>query len=200
MPPNKQPYCFAITGNIGSGKSAVSRLIGKCYQVYSADQIAQKYLDDPEIQAKLKNRFGTDIVCEGKTDRALLATIVFENPLELKWLENILHPLVLQEISRIIEQSQESVLFFEIPLLFEVGIQDKYDFIILVTCAWETRLERLLARSPNRRNEHIKRMNLQIPDQDKIPYCHYVINNDGSKEELEHKVQKFVQGIRDIVK
>jgi len=198
MRSNKRPLLIAITGNIGSGKSTVSRIVGEKYPLYSADVAANRFLDEPSVQQKLTMQFGRDLIKDNKINRKQLASMVFSNSDNLRYLESLLHPLVLKEFEQIILASSEPYLFFEIPLLFEAGIEKCFDYIILVTADPETRIQRLVRRDGSSPADIEKRIQFQIPDEEKIPFSNLVINNDLDPHSLENQVLSFLNGLHRI--
>ena len=144
---------IAIVGNIASGKSSVEKILEeKGYTVFDTDKIAHKILENnPEVE-KL---FGT-------TDRKVLGNIVFNNPEKMKELENIIHPLVKEEILKIKDG------FISIPQLFEAGYESLFDKVIFVSASEELRLERLMKRNNLSKEEAAKRIKAQLPEEEKI--------------------------------
>ncbi|MGL4484052.1 MAG: dephospho-CoA kinase, partial [Anaerovoracaceae bacterium] len=131
---------IGITGGIGSGKSTVSNyLIGKGYAVIDADKISKELMQKGEEGYKqVLEAFGEEILEEdGKIDRLLLAKKVFRNEESKKKLNEITHPLVIAEINRQVKeleinanlsrQGENKLCFVDIPLLFEIGFENKVD-------------------------------------------------------------------------
>jgi len=197
MPESKRPLLIGITGNIGSGKSSICRVIEQHgYSVIYADIIADKFLQtmtDTWVQ-----RWGSDILSAGKADRAKIAAIVFQNPVERDFLNAQIHPQVLQEFQRIIEGSASSQLFFEIPLLFEAGFQDSFDYLILIKAEREAVLRRVKERDGADYEATLKRLAAQIPDSKKEDQVDLVIDNSGSFENSCDQVRLFLDGLSRI--
>lgn len=171
---------FAICGNIASGKSAVEEILhAKGFAVYDTDKIAHKILENnPEIM-KL---FGT-------TDRKIIASIVFNSPNKKKQLENIIHPLVKEEILKI----QDG--FISVPLLFEAGFENLFEKIIFVSAPEEVRLQRLVKRNNLSEKEAISRIKAQLPEEEKIKKSDFIIDNSGDLESLKQQVAKILSNI-----
>ncbi|HNV61350.1 MAG TPA: dephospho-CoA kinase, partial [Candidatus Cloacimonas acidaminovorans] len=158
MSQNKKPLLIGITGNIGSGKSAFCNfLAANGLKVISADAVANQHLEDPAIKEALIKRYSTAILSPSNEDngkgiinRKILADIVFGSEEETQYLNSLIHPLVLQDFQRIVEQSNEEALCFEVPLLFEANLQDCFDYIVLISASLETRLMRLEKRGEDR--------------------------------------------------
>ncbi len=193
------PILIGITGNIGSGKSAFCRLLAeKDCQVVFADEIAQQQLDDPESLKQIARRWGKEVIIDGKPDRKKIAGIVFGNKAELEFLNGVVHPKSLAALQHIADNSEERYLFFEVPLLFEAGMQHCFDYIVLVQAKRETRLQRLLKKGSETREQIEARMDAQIDDLVKIPLCNLVIDNNGSLAALKANVREFIGRLESI--
>ena len=166
---------IAITGNIASGKSEVEKIIAQNFPVFDADKIAHKFL--------------------GNVDRRALGEKVFSDPIARKKLEGYIHPKVKDEILKIFCESQEKCVFVSIPLLFETGFDKLFDKIIFVQCDDKLRLERLMKRNNFTKEQALKRMNAQMPQDDKINKSDFVIHNNSTKEELAAQVNELLKKI-----
>ena len=164
---------IAITGNIASGKSEVEKIIAQNFPVFDADKIAHKFL--------------------GNVDRRALGEKVFSDPIARKKLEEYIHPKVKDEILKIFCESQEKCVFVSIPLLFETGFDKLFDKIIFVQCDDKLRLERLMKRNNFTKEQALKRMNAQMPQDDKINKSDFVIHNNSTKEELDEQVNELLK-------
>ena len=199
MPQNKRPLLIGITGNIGSGKTTFAQIISEQgYTVISADKTTKDVLELPEVRQILIDRWGEKIVDSGKTDHAKIASIVFKQPTELAFLNSVVHPRVLKEFSRICAESTESVLFFEVPLLFEARLQEGFDYIILITSSAYTREQRLLLRDKSNLISIRERIGSQQDDADKKALVDYVIYNDGNLATLKKRSLRFLADISNI--
>ena len=164
---------IAITGNIASGKSEVEKIIAQDFPVFDADKIAHKIL--------------------GNVDRRALGEKVFSDPVARKKLEDYIHPKVKDEILKIFCESQNKYVFVSIPLLFETGFDKLFDKIIFVQCDDKLRLERLMKRNNFTKEQALKRMNAQMPQDDKINKSDFVIHNNSTKEELAEQVNELLK-------
>lgn len=164
---------IAITGNIAAGKSEVEKIIAQFFSVYDADKIAHKFL--------------------GNIDRRALGEKVFSDPVERKKLEDYIHPKVKDEIIKIFSETKDKYVFVSIPLLFETGFDKLFDKILFVQCNDELRLERLMKRNNFTKEQALKRMNSQMPQEKKIAKSDYVIHNNSTKEDLQSQVLDFVK-------
>ena len=194
-----QPILIGITGNIGSGKTTFCNLLEENgFKVIYADEIAQQQLNQPDTLKTLIKRWGKGIVKNGQPQRDKIAEIVFNNKSELDFLNSIVHPKTLSALQQIVDNSTEKYLFFEIPLLFEAGLELCFDYIILIRAPREVRINRLLQKGKETREQIEARINAQIDDQDKIPLCDLVIDNSNDLTELNNQLNSLLSTLKDI--
>lgn len=193
------PILIGITGNYGSGKSSFSRLIrDRGYQVISADELAQEQLDAPDSLKQIAKRWGRQIIKKGRADRHQIAQIVFNSKLELDWLNNLLHPKTLAELQNITDHSNADYLFFEVPILFEAGMQRCFDYLVLVHTDKAISMRRLKKRDQTSAAEIQARLDNQIDDSQKIPLCNLVIDNNSTLRKLQTQVDSFLAKLGEI--
>ncbi len=194
-----QPILIGITGNIGSGKTTFCNLLEEHgFKVIYADEIAQQQLNQPDTLKTLIKRWGKGIVKNGQPQRDKIAEIVFNNKSELDFLNSIVHPKTLSALQQIVDNSTEKYLFFEIPLLFEAGLELCFDYIILIRAPREVSINRLLQKGKETREQIEARINAQIDDQDKIPLCDLVIDNSNDLTELNNQLNSLLSTLKDI--
>lgn len=194
-----QPILIGITGNIGSGKTTFCNLLEeKGFKVIYADEIAQQQLNQPDTLKTLIKRWGKGIVKNGQPQRDKIAEIVFNNKSELDFLNSIVHPKTLSALQQIVDNSTEKYLFFEIPLLFEAGLELCFDYIILIRAPREVRINRLLQKGKETREQIEARINAQIDDLDKIPLCDLVIDNSKDLIELNNQLNSLLTTLNEI--
>ena len=180
-----RPVAVAITGGIGAGKSeTLAAFARQGAATVSSDQIVHELLLRPEVQAAVVSRLGNGVVGpEGELDRGAIATVVFNDPESLTWLEELLHPLVSAEYLVWREQlaglpNPPRVCVTEVPLLYEAGAEGRFDKVVVVTAP--TKLRR--ARSAVATEE---REQLLLPDAQKLERADYTYVNTGTLAELE---------------
>jgi dephospho-CoA kinase len=185
-----------LTGGIGSGKSAVARLLVERGAVLvDADLNARAVVakGTPGLAAVIAE-FGPEVLGpDGELDRPKLGAIVFADPEKLARLNAIVHPLVGEESARQIAAAEASgapVLVHDVPLLVENNLQSMYDAVVVVAASPQTQLDRLTRLRGMTREEAQARIDAQAPLADKIAAATYVIDNDGPIEDLAGQVDR----------
>ena len=192
----KQNKKIAITGGIGSGKSAVSQILAsKGYFVLDCDVITKQLYQKEQTIKAINQNFGCEFVFDGKVDTKKLGAYVFADEKRVQKLNQVMHPLIFDELDRQIVESGQKVVFVQIPLLFETGMQNNFDDIWLVTANEQTRIKRVIVRD-NLDVEQIKnRIKNQMDDEKKSQLVHTIIKNDGTLEELSSVVESCIKGL-----
>lgn len=195
-------YTVAITGGIGSGKSTVSRLFESFgYQVFSADEIYAQLIKEPLVVLKISALLGIEPKkCDNgeiALDKKAISNVVFSDKAKLEKLNQYTHALVYDKIEQICSEASGQILFFEIPLLFESKMQDRFDDVIVVIRNKEERINSVIERSGLTREEVIARMDNQFDYDNLLPTLHKVIYNDSDVEALTVKVGKLIETIKE---
>jgi dephospho-CoA kinase len=178
-----------LTGGIATGKSTVAAIFGEAgARLIDADLIAREAVrkDTPAYRDILAH-FGPKVLQpDGEIDRKRLGAIIFKNPTEQRALERIVHPEVRKEINRgiaeIRQQTPSALVIVDIPLLFEAGMRQGLDAVIVVYAPEHLQLERLMARDGLTRPEALARIRAQMPIESKKALATHVIDNSGSFE------------------
>lgn len=185
---------IGLTGGIATGKSTVGQLLAERFglPVLDADLYARGALAPGSPGAlAVQDRYGAPVAARagGSIDRAALGRIVFADPRERRWLEQLVHPLVRQRFEAELQRlAPESVVVLMIPLLFEAGLESLCSEVWLVTCRAETQLLRLLRRDGLAEQEALARISAQWPLDRKQALADRLINNDGDGEALEQQL------------
>jgi dephospho-CoA kinase len=189
-----------LTGGIGAGKSTVADLFSKRGAVViRSDELARQVIEPQTPGFKqVTSRFGNEIVNDkGSIDRAKLAQVVFNDDVALKDLENIVHPLVRERTNQLMsEQTSETIIVNEIPLLLEKKMESLFDFLVIVISSEKNRLERLSQKGVLE-DQAKARMAKQVNDQDRKAAADFLIVNDGNLDQLEADVQKIWQTLQE---
>ncbi|MGB9811458.1 MAG: dephospho-CoA kinase, partial [Dictyoglomus turgidum] len=151
---------------------------------------------DPYYLEKIREIFGDKVFEEGQLNRKKLAEIIFSDDKERKKLENLLHPPVLTEIKKRLEDFKDKeIVAVEVPLLFEVGIENWFDEIWVVYAPFEIQLERIIKRDNISQEEAIKRIKAQIPIEEKVKKADFVIYNDKDLESTKNQIKNRILSI-----
>ena len=196
-----RPKVIVITGGIGTGKTTAVNIIKELgFTVLDSDKIVHEgYNIGSELYDKIINYFGEEILKENKAiDRQKLGKIVFNNEEKLNKLNSIVHVYVYYKLKEGIEESSDSVIFLDIPLMLETkGTHEPtYDEIWLIYVSEETQRKRLTDRaiSENKNPEDVlKIIDKQIPIEEKVLMADEVINNEGSRNELMEKIKNLLE-------
>lgn len=189
---HKRPVLVAITGGIASGKSIVSNWFeNKGLAVFYADKIGHEVLNESNIQNKITNMFGKDIIINNKIDRGKLGEIVFNSESKRKQLNDLLHPEIRKRIQQIIDSSNEKILIFEIPLLFENGLHKAFDLTVNISADKELRLNRVMKRDGLSKESIQKRIDAQIHESQRKELADVNIINNNDFDDLFLKLGKL---------
>jgi dephospho-CoA kinase len=183
---------LAVTGGIGAGKSEALRAFERHgAAVISSDEIVHELLrSDEEVRRALRERFGAAVFGpDGQVDRARVAQAVFTDSAELDWLESLLHPRVaatyLDWRERLAEEPDPpAVSVTEVPLLYEVGGDARFDAVVVITASPEVRVSRQVRPMQDRERR-------LLPDEEKVDRADFAYVNDGSLEDLD----RFIAGV-----
>lgn len=203
----KQLLLLGLTGGIGSGKTAVSDLLGQFGAgIVDTDLIAHQ-ITAPGGNAidPIRAAFGAEYIDpDGAMDRAKMRHLVFSHPEARKTLESITHPLIRQETleqANVLAQKGVPYLVFVVPLLIESGTWlDQIDYLIVVDCPEETQISRVMRRSNLTRVEAEAILKAQASRQERLTHANAVIENNSSLDALKTEVQALHQKILQIRK
>ncbi len=182
---------IGLTGNIASGKSAVTRLLVELgAEVVDADAVAHDVLTPgTEETALVAERFGPGVIRpDGTVDRPALGRVVFADPQALADLEAIVHPGVRRRVYDRLEHSAADVAVLEAIKLLEGPLVDHVHTVWVVAAPREVRIDRLVRERGLMAEDAAQRVDAQNPEEAKIRLADVVIHNDGSLEELRDQV------------
>lgn len=202
-------YLVGLTGGIGSGKSTVAALLEeRGAVVVDADRIAREVVEPgTEGLSEVVDRFGEDVLDdEGRLDRPAVAELVFADDEARADLNAIIHPRVRQRIgerlARVAEEEQggddgrNRIVILDVPLLVEGGADHGYQDVIVVTAPEEVRVRRLVEDRGMDPDDVRARIASQTDDQERLQVATHVIENDGTLEDLERRVEELHDQLR----
>lgn len=196
---SKKQLLVGITGGIGSGKSSVAEYIRKAgFHVLSSDDIAKTIVaTNADVLNDIVDCFGEGVLtADGSLNRKALADKVFgsspEHEKSLQTLNALVHPYVVQEVyeqAKKLFEAGEQCVFNESALLFEAGLEECYDYIIVVDAPEDVRVQRVVASRGLTAEDVRRRIAAQMSAAEKVRYADFVVNNAGSEEEMKKAVQ-----------
>ena len=173
---------IGLTGNIGSGKTWTCQLFEALgVPIFYADLEARKILNHPKTTVEISKVFGSHLLnTKNEIDRKTLATIVFNDTMELERLNQLIHPKLREEFKAWTAKYQtHKYVIQEAAILFENGFDKMMDKTICIAAPKELRLERVIKRDHTNREEVLSRMANQWSDKKKEAAADFVIHNDG---------------------
>ncbi|PLW82948.1 dephospho-CoA kinase [Kineobactrum sediminis] len=188
-------FVVGVTGGIGSGKTAVTdRFAAYGITVVDADLAARVVVEpgSPALEA-VAAHFGADILqADGSLDRAALRGIVFADPAQRKWLEQLTHPLIGEEIRRQIAASESPYTLLSSPLLLESSSQRTLaNLVVVVDVPEEVQLQRAMARDNNDEAQVRRIMAAQLAREERLALADIIVDNSGSLDELDDIVAEL---------
>lgn len=171
---------IGITSGIGAGKTTVSKLFELLgVPVYYADDRAKQLMnEDDELKQKIITHFGTSVYASGQLDRKLLANLIFNDEKKLALLNSLVHPATLADAAKWMQSQKTAYAIKEAALIFESGSHLQLDAVIGVSAPFDLRLSRAMKRDHLPAEKVIERMNKQMPEDEKMQRCNYLLYND----------------------
>ena len=202
----KNPKVVAVTGGIGSGQSTVCSLFQnlgcKIIDVdIKAKQIIQK---DVLLQKDLKKSFGAEIFFkDGSLNRKHLAHLAFRDEAKTLELNKIIHPRMVSEVIEEMETARFSqrypLIIVDAALIFEISIEKMFDAVIVVFANLNNRIKRVMERDGLKRGEVLARVRRQIPLEEKKAWADFVIDNNGTKDDLKKQTDIIFEDLIDDI-
>lgn len=189
---------IGITGNSGSGKSTVSKMISENYEakIIDADKIAKEMtMDNGEYLQAIKQTFGEDVIKDNTLDRKKIADIVFSNKTEKEKLDSLTFEYVVRRIKEEIKKAQLKsdikYIVLDVPLLFESKLNEVCNYTIGVTAPKIEKIKRICKRDKLSEEKALQRLNSQPDDEFFIQKCDFIIENINN-EKTEAKVNEIM--------
>ena len=185
-------YVVGLTGGIGSGKSAAAQIFRTCgVEVIDADSLAREVVEPGQpALSDIAAYFGSELLtAEGHLDRAALRKIVFSNPEQKSWLENLLHPLIAELLQRRLNATKSPYAILESPLLLETEQYKLVDRVIVIDVNEEIQIARSVRRDGS--DEAVIRSIIasQIDRAKRIQHADDLVSNEEGLEQLREKVE-----------
>lgn len=190
-----------LTGGIGSGKTTVAKMFKKLgIPVYDSDKEAKKLMNkSKEIRLKITALFGKKAYKKGKLNRKFIAEAVFADKGLLSKLNAIVHPAVKSHFYDWVKKQTAPYVIQETALIFENGMEDRFDKVVLVTAPQELRIERVMSRDEVSKNEVLARIANQLHDSHKKKKSDFVIENTdltATRKQVETIHQELIKSVK----
>ncbi len=184
----------AITGSIGCGKTTISNILRKQgYLVYDIDKWVKYLYYKKDFLTVIKMYF-PEVFADGIFNKRQLRTLVFNTPDKLKILEGIIHPFLTSRLRQIIRKNRnEGLVFVDVALLYEMGWDKYFDYVILADVDYETQKGRVIARDKISAADFEKINKLQMLREEKIKRVDFVINTGVSENSLRKSVLAVIE-------
>lgn len=193
---------LGLTGGIATGKSTADEFFKKKQiPIIDSDKIAHNIMDVGKPAWKqVKETFGEDYLNPDQSvNRKKLGNLVFNDSAELKKLNDITHPLIYQEIQDKIKAEKDKnvpLVIVDAPILFETGGQSYCDKTLVISLPQDLQIKRLMARNNLTEDEALSRINSQMSLKEKRKLATFVVDNAGTIEELESKLEQLLKEIK----
>jgi len=176
----KRPLKIGLTGGIGSGKTTISHIFQSLgIEVFNSDQYGKKAIEENKtVIKKIHQEFGEDIITNGHINKKNLSKIVFQDITKLRKLNNIIHPIVIQDFNKWYSKKTNHYIIKESALLFESKTFHNLDAIILIKAPVELRINRVYQRDNRSRSEILSIIKNQLKTKDIKEHTDYIINNN----------------------
>jgi len=188
---------IGLTGGIGSGKSEVSNFLQSWgAYIFDADKESKNIINNNlEAQKEIIKEFGSDVIDPNQTiNRQKLARIAFQDEFHQQTLNAIIHPYVFKKINNSFEkikiENNHNCFVVNAALIYESGANTHMDYVIVVSSLISHRTERVMSRNNITREDFLKRVSLQWPEEDKENMADYIIQNNSDLESLEKEAKK----------
>lgn len=185
---------IGLTGGMGTGKSVVAEFLRRRgWEVVSSDDMGRDVLNTIDVRKEITRLFGPEVVKNGIVDRGLISAVVFDGTDagrgKLKELNRIIHPRVLEKQAELISNriaSGSPLLVIESALIYEVGLEDGFDWVIVVDAPIDVCIARVMQRTGMTPEQVRARMMEQMPSKEKRASADFIIENSGTLDDLEH--------------
>ena len=201
---SRKIFTVAITGGIGSGKSTFSEFLReKDYPVIFADDLSKELLkNSKDVKKEIIELFGATAYNGSEINTDFLAMEVFSDPHKLQKINSILHPKVIEQINREVEELKKNnkLIFVEAALVYEANIEKLFDYVVLITADEEIKKQRTVESKKFSSQEFDKRIQNQIKDEEKSKRADFIFFNNTSINDLKIKAELLLLTLNSLLK
>lgn len=189
-----------LTGSIGCGKSSLSNILKKYdIPIIDADIKGREIYENKELLRDIEKNFGSSVINkDGTLNRKNLGKIVFNDDYKLEKLNSLTHPVIQNMIKDDLnkyEKFGKKIAVVDAALLIEAGFMNMLDTLVVVTCYEEVQLQRVVLRDNCSEEDAMGRIKSQMPQDEKVKYAEFVVDNSGTIEHLEKEAEKLIKSL-----
>lgn len=193
-----------LTGSIGCGKSSLSNILKKYdIPIIDADIKGREIYENKELLRDIEKNFGSSVINkDGTLNRKNLGKIVFNDDYKLEKLNSLTHPVIQNMIKDDLnkyEKFGKKIAVVDAALLIEAGFMNMLDTLVVVTCSEEVQLQRVVLRDNCSEEDAMGRIKSQIPQDEKVKYAEFVVDNSGTIEHLEKEAEKLIKSLEEKI-
>ncbi len=192
-----EPFVIGLTGSIGMGKSQTAKLFAaEGIPVHDSDAAVARLYGKGGAAVEVIDREFPGVVKDGAVDRAALSALVLGNPAALGKLEALVHPLVTAERRKFANDANAPIILFDIPLLFETGLNAQMDAVVVASAPEDVQRARVMARPGMTAEKFRSVLARQMDDAQKRQQAHYVVMTDKGLDHAREQVKMILADIR----
>jgi len=172
---------IAITGNLGAGKTTVSKIFKeRGIPVFNSDICAKEAENETHIREGYKRILGEDVYVDDKVDRTKIRAILFTDKEKLRQVTKLIMPYIKDKFERFCnDNSDHQIVILESAIIFENNADKDFDYIVTVTSTENTRIKRAMSRDNSTLEEVMNKLANQLPESDKVSKSNFIVVNDG---------------------
>lgn len=193
-----KPYVVGLTGGIASGKTGVAKVLREMgMTVLDADAISRSVTaPGGEALEDVRRAFGDEVFDGDVLNRRKLGDKVFNDAAARRQLEEIVHPLVIGKMQRLTEEAQAAIVFWDVPLLYETGMDRQCGEVWCVYVSFREQVRRVMRRDGLSRKQALSRMNSQMPVAEKKARAEHLIDTSGSYRATRRRVRGLMRDLQ----
>jgi len=190
---------YGLTGNIGCGKSTVSKLLAQYPDVVTVDcdALAKAVMNCYTLRSSINEILGVEAYPDGLINRKAIADVIFSNPEKKQKLESLVHPFVWMKVEEVVGRARPgTVCIVESAIIFEKNDEHRFDGIIVAACPYEEQVKRLIGPRGIRKDDAERRIAQQMSSEEKERRAQFVIRTDCTLKELESRVARLYKELQ----